>query len=365
MGKNNSTRLASSLLSWYHQHKRDLPWRQTHNPYAIWLSEMMLQQTQVTTVIPYFQKFLEKFPSIGALAEAPLQQVLKSWEGLGYYTRARHLHSTAREVCAKYGGKIPNRHDVLLSLPGIGAYTAAAIASIAFDEAVPVVDGNVLRVFSRVLADDSPPEKAKKNIAEFLAGLIPPDEPGSFNQAMMELGSLVCTVKNPKCALCPIQSFCRAYKLGKVLDYPRKAIKKMLPAQQWIALAAVNDRKILLRQRPLKGIWGGLWELPSIPNQNKKGFQKEADQLLRKLGTGPFKIEKLRPVKHTFSHFKLTIHPFLARLKNKFAPQNHVWANLDDNPYPMPAPYVKLLASLKGDGPEAVEKITSHAESEI
>lgn len=335
-----------ALLAWFHEHKRDLPWRRSSDPYAIWLSEMMLQQTQVKTALPYYDRFLARFPDVQSLANASLQEVLKCWEGLGYYSRARHLHSTAREVRARYGGRFPETREALIRLPGIGPYTASAVASIAFHEATPVVDGNVWRVFSRILADESKVEQGKKKIFEFLKSIIPANDPGSFNQAIMELGSLVCTPKNPNCTSCPVRNFCLAFKRNKVAQFPRISGKKKLPHRNWIALVIRRKNKVLLRQRPMSGIWGGLWEFPTFPVKTVKHLPDQVKDFAGTLALQEiFEPKKMEPIPHTFSHFKLTLHPFHLELKQNSTLKGN-WIILGRNPYPMPKPHLKLLEQL-------------------
>lgn len=337
------------LLAWFKQHKRNLPWRNTQDPYAIWISEVMLQQTQVKTAIPYYLNFLKKFPTLPALAEAPFQEVLKSWEGLGYYSRARHLHSTAKEVRQKYGGNLPNKRDALLSLAGIGPYTASAVASIAFGEASPVVDGNVWRVFSRLLADSSLPDKGKTKTFQILTGVIPHQDPSSFNQALMELGSMICLPKNPDCPNCPVQKFCQAFRLKQVDKFPRKPPKKKLPHKHWITLVLQRKDQVILRQRPLRGIWGGLWEFPTANAQITESTSKTALRFAKSLNLNQkiIKPELRSPIPHAFSHFKVTIHPFWIGLAEAKTDPDLVWTDIHQNPYPMPKPHLKILEVLK------------------
>jgi A/G-specific adenine glycosylase len=336
--------LSKALLYWFEKNKRDLPWRQNANPYAIWISEVMLQQTQVETVLPYFKRFLKRFPNVEILSSASLEEVLKYWEGLGYYSRARHLHSAAKEIRGRYAGELPRDYEHLRALPGIGEYTASAIVSIAFNQPFPVVDGNVHRVFSRVLAIAEPKEVSKKKIYSFLKKIIPHENPSSFNQAIMELGALVCLPKNPKCSLCPIQDFCKAFQEKRVEDFPMKSPKKNLPHENWIVLAVKKKKEVLLRQRPLEGLWGGLWELPMF---KKEGKSLDAKPLCKQLGIKG-KLIKLKSVKHTFSHFKVTLHPFWIEVEEDFFPsKKYVWEDLFFPTKPLPAPHLKILKLLQ------------------
>ncbi|MBI1871690.1 MAG: A/G-specific adenine glycosylase [Chlamydiae bacterium] len=294
----HTLQIQKKLLAWYHQYKRDLPWRQTKDPYAIWVSEMMLQQTQVKTVIPYYERWIRKFPNVKKLAQAPLDQVLKHWEGLGYYSRARNLHKGAQWIVEKYGGRIPQTSKELIELPGIGLYTANAIASIAFDKDVPVVDGNVKRVLSRIFLLSNDPGKIYKEAERLLVK----GEANSFNQAMMELGATVCMPQNPVCLLCPIQSDCKAFQQGLQGKYPiaeKRIVQKNIKTFGGLIW---KKGKLLIRQRPLKGLLGGLWEFPTYVTKNGEGttayFEhlKKEVQLQIKIG------KKIGDFKHIYTH---------------------------------------------------------------
>lgn len=257
-------RLQCDLLSWYAACGRDLPWRRTRNPWAIWVSEVMLQQTRVDTVAPYFERFMARFPTPLALAEAPEDQVLAAWSGLGYYRRARLLHRGARVVVER--SKIPDRRDLLLELPGIGRYTAGAIASIAFGEAVGLVDGNVARVLARIFAIDEDMRRRGMKRAEHIAEeLVPENAPGDWNQALMELGALICTPRSPSCQRCPVASSCRARAEGRVSELPVLGEKaKPKPQRLRSLVARTLDERVLLVRRRSTGLFGGLWEPPSL-----------------------------------------------------------------------------------------------------
>ncbi|MCL4512486.1 MAG: A/G-specific adenine glycosylase [Candidatus Eremiobacteraeota bacterium] len=338
----------NSLLSWYAENKRSLPWRKIKDPYSIWISEVMLQQTQVTSVIPYYERFLKEFPSLGTLAAAPLEKVLKTWEGLGYYSRARHLHDTAKEVREKYGGELPSHHKDLMKLPGIGDYTAGAVASIAFGEPVPVADGNVWRVFSRILLLEELPSAGKRKILKFLSKFIPKFDPSLFNQAVMELGALICAPENPSCRICPVKEFCRAFHEEKISEYPKKASKKEIPHKIWAVLGAVCQGKILLRKREEKGLWEGLWDLPSasIAKQSEAGeqFQNMVEKFYLEVLS---KTISLPPIKHLLSHFKLTLYPFAVEVKNNPDVKGYSWIDYENNPHPIPVPYLKIIRMIK------------------
>tara|TARA_R110000737_G_scaffold353431_1_gene405254 strand:+ start:967 stop:2040 length:1074 start_codon:yes stop_codon:yes gene_type:complete len=260
------------LIRWYERHKRDLPWRETKDPYAIWLSEIILQQTRVAQGLPYFQKFISRFPTVGSLAEASQEEVLALWQGLGYYSRARNLHACAQMVASQYDGKFPNTHKELLQLKGIGAYTAAAIASFAFNEAVPVVDGNVYRVVSRVfgLHDDISNASTRKVFEGRLASLIPSDAPGEFNQAIMEFGALHCTPSAPDCKNCIFNHSCFAFKNNEVANLPVKTKKVKVLNRYFNYFVFQFGEEVLMGSRKDKDIWLGLHDF----------FIREKEELL-------------------------------------------------------------------------------------
>ena len=304
----------TELLGWFHRNQRTMPWRSDPSPYRVWISEIMLQQTQVRTVIPYFERFLRRFPSPVALAEADLQEVLKAWEGLGYYARARNLHHADRVILERHGGKVPLASHELQSLPGIGDYTAAAIASICGGEAIPVVDGNVLRVFARFwgIADDIRGTGVRKDIANRLAAVLPARAAGAFNQAIMELGALVCRRTGPDCEACPLRHDCTARREGRVTELPFKSPAKPAPHRD-VAVGIVMRRgRVLIARRRPDQMLGGLWE---FPGGKREGRESIADAVRRELreetgievSVGP----RLCVVKHAYSHFRITLHAHL------------------------------------------------------
>ncbi len=252
------------LLGWYRENRRALPWRETRDPYRIWVSEAMLQQTQVATVIPYYQRFLQRFPTVNALARAPVTDVLDQWSGLGYYSRAKNLHAGAREVVRRYGGKLPDQAETLQELPGIGRYTAGAIASIAFDRPAPLVDGNVIRVLSRCfgIREDPRAGAVQKKLWKIAGALVPEKNPGDFNQALMELGATVCLPRQPACGSCPLTGGCVARQKGwqERIPPPRPEV----PKKKLLYLGALLEKEgaLLLGRRPITGLLPGLWELP-------------------------------------------------------------------------------------------------------
>jgi A/G-specific adenine glycosylase len=256
--------LRQRLLAWFSRHKRDLPWRGVDDPYAIWISEVMLQQTQVVTVIPYYRRFLERFPTVRALAKAELSEVLGLWKGLGYYSRARNLHRAAQQIAKEHGGALPSSAEALLELPGFGRYTAGAVASIAFGEQAPLVDGNVARVLSRLCAvEGAPGDRVREAKLWALAGdLVKGKNPGDLNQALMELGATVCLPKGPLCLLCPVSTDCAALKQGRVEALPQARVRAPRKSLAFAVAVCRKGPKLLLARRPEGGLFGGLWELP-------------------------------------------------------------------------------------------------------
>jgi A/G-specific adenine glycosylase len=309
-------KIQSNLLRWFEKNKRDLPWRRTHNPYAIWISEIMLQQTQVPTVIPYYRKFLKTFPTVRRLAKADLSAVLTVWEGLGYYSRARNLHKASRVILDQYNGKIPDTPNDLLSLPGIGRYTAGAILSIAYNREAAILDGNVKRVLSRLFAVSGNPadSKTQKLLWQISESLIPNGHASSFNQALMDLGSMVCTPKDPQCARCPLRRLCKGYESGDPERFPSIGLKKAIPLIQAVSAVIRKDGYVLLRQRPAKGLLGGLWEFPDWRVDHREDSELKLLRFIKnELGIRIKTKEFLGSFKHTYSHFKLTLHVYLCQ----------------------------------------------------
>jgi A/G-specific adenine glycosylase len=302
--------LRKALLNWYAHSGRDLPWRRSRDPYAIWVSEIMLQQTQVKTVIPYYDRWLTQFPTIAALAAADQQTVLKVWQGLGYYARARNLHRAAQEIVQQYGGRFPTELAEVVKLPGIGQTTAGGILSAAFNQPVPILDGNVKRVLSRLLALETPPNRAIKLLWDKSAQLLDPEQPRDFNQALMDLGATLCTPRNPACLLCPWRSHCRAYALNRQHELPMTESRSPLPRKS-IGVAVIwNDqRQILIDRRRQDGLLGGLWEFPggkiepdeTIADCIRREIQEE-------LGIEIEVGEHLITIDHTYTHFHVTLN---------------------------------------------------------
>lgn len=341
-----------SLLRWFKQHgRKQLPWKTDRSPYRIWLSEIMLQQTQVKTVIPYFVRFVERFPTIFTLAAAPIDEVLQYWAGLGYYARARHLHTCAQRIVADYQGEFPRTLAALQALPGIGRSTAGAILAFAFGEAAAILDGNVKRVLCRLHAQAGwpglrPVEEALWKIAE---EYTPRHHVAEYTQAIMDLGALICKRTQPACAICPVQKHCLAYQQFDPQRFPTPKPKTNKPTRSIRMLLLMNDRKeILLEKRPASGIWGGLWSLPEcsltedIPHfvQTRYGCQPETRSLFA-----------YSVMTHPFSHFQLKIHPIQLRIKKCSTPAVDsrvlIWYNTEQlTPIALAAPVNKLLSTL-------------------
>ncbi len=325
------------LLDWYRKHGRTLPWRDHPDPYAVWVSEIMLQQTRVETVIPYFEKWMNLFPDVTALANASEREVLNAWEGLGYYTRARNLHKAAKIVVEKFNGQLPRDLSELRSLPGIGRYTAGAIASMAFGMDEPTLDGNLRRVFARLFdvkeRADSP--AGEKILWELAARHLPKGEAGGYNQALMDLGATVCLPKNPRCLLCPLMEICEARKNGAQESRPVMKPKKTVP--HYIHAAAVICRRgrVLLARRPPEGLLGGMWEFP-----NGRVAENPAGELSKTLyAAAKLKVKKgeaLGIVRHAYTHFKVTVHVFCCEPVSIPKSENLKWVKFSDlEDYPM------------------------------
>jgi A/G-specific adenine glycosylase len=315
----------SKLLTWFDQHQRDLPWRKTRDPYGIWVSEVMLQQTQVDRVIGYWAKFLERFPTVKSLADAEAADVLSMWTGLGYYSRARNLHRAAQEIVAQHGGALPKTVEALLTLPGFGRYTAGAVASIAHGLEAPLVDGNVARVLSRLFEIDGAPgdKQREARLWRLAEKLVVGARPGDLNQSLMELGATVCVPQNPLCLLCPLRDDCKALAAGRVdeLPSPKKAAKRkqLEPA---VAVAR-RGQTVLLARREEKGLFGGLWELPSIElTAGQRGAERLASMFGKRATIGP----ELVVIERTLTHreLKLRVHPVQLPLRLGKTPAGYV-----------------------------------------
>ena len=296
--------IVQPLISWYRQNKRLLPWRDQKNAYYTWVSEIMLQQTRVEAVKPYFLRFIGELPDVKALAECPEEKLMKLWEGLGDYNRVRNMQSAAQVVVAEYGSVLPASYDELLALKGIGSYTAGAIASIAYDIPVPAVDGNVLRVFSRITEDrqDIMKQSVRRQVEEKLLGIMPKEAPGDFNQALMELGAVVCVPNGPaRCMECPVAALCKAYHHGTVDELPVKAPKKKRTIENRTVLVIQDGERTAIHKRPQEGLLAGLYELPNVEGHLS---MDEALQKVKEMNLEPLHIEPLPEAKHIFSHIE-------------------------------------------------------------
>ena len=317
------SRIRRMLLTWFDRQKRDLPWRRTRDPYAVWLSEMMLQQTQVATVIPYYEKFMAQFPTVGRLADADLEDVLRLWSGLGYYARARNLHRAAQTVAAEHGGVFPATVDGLRALPGIGAYTAGAVASIAFGKKAPVVDGNVARVLARLfeINADVRDGVGLKLTWKIAGRMLPNKRCGDFNQAVMELGATVCLPKGAaRCSACPLQSECQGFASGTVSELPIKTRKTAVKNETHVVVAIERRGQWLVVRRPKQGLWGGLWEMPTAVLNGEPTFTL-ARRLAADFSSIPVNIER-KPfctLKHQLSHRSITFVGHVCHLKRPVA----------------------------------------------
>jgi A/G-specific adenine glycosylase len=341
-----STALSSKLLAWYEANKRTLPWRGRANAYAVWVSEIMLQQTRVEAVIPYFEKWMRLFPNVQALAQASEQEVLNAWEGLGYYSRARNLHKAAKIVAEQYKGEIPRDLDELRKLPGIGRYTLGAIASIAFGMDVSALDGNIKRVYARIFDITEPVDSptGEKILWELADQYLPKGRAGDYNQALMDLGATICVPKNPRCLICPVMKLCKARQHGTQDQRPVMKPKKEVP--HYIHAAGVIVRRIgtppheevLLAKRPSNGLLGGMWEFP-----NGRVNDDPAKELSNVLKTGyklrlraTRKKEALGVVQHAYTHFKVTVYVFQCELNSTSKETNLKWVSLNKlQDYPM------------------------------
>ena len=345
--------ISPALLNWFYANHRILPFRSDPTPYHVWLSEIMLQQTRVSAALPYYERFLAALPDIPALAACEEEKLHKLWEGLGYYSRVRNLQKAAKIVCEQYGGELPADYDALRALPGIGDYTAGAIASISFGLPVPAVDGNVLRVFSRLYNDDGliTDPKVKRAFTARVMEHQPPAAPGDYNQALMELGALVCVPNGaPLCEQCPLAHLCQARAAGTALSLPRKAAPKARRIEP-VTLAVVRSPAgVLLQQRPEKGLLAGLWQ--PVLWENETLTPDEARARLAALGVTctPDAAKALRPAKHIFSHIEWQMQGYLFAADTQPAPAGCVWANPEQlaAEYTLPGAfkaYKKLLAA--------------------
>lgn len=353
------------FLNWYHDEKRNLPWRATNDPYAIWISEIMLQQTRVDTVIGYYYRFMEQFPTIKDLAGAEEQKLLKAWEGLGYYSRARNLKAAAQQIMAEFDGEMPQTITDIRSLKGIGPYTAGAIGSIAFGLPEPAIDGNVMRVVSRLFCIEADIAKASSRgvFDKAMRTIISHDEPGEFNQALMDLGSSICTPTSPLCEECPLQEYCLAYQQGTQTDFPVKSKKAKPKDMYYIAGAIEEDGRFLLVQRPETGLLAKMWHFPLLEVDQATYMQllaywQDQQLTLDAVAEEPAPIfpefpvvwqkRYLGEVTHIFSHLKWHILLFYGRTPSEFSLEHSQWAAPEEfEQYVFPKPQLKLVEQLK------------------
>lgn len=356
-----------TFLTWYHKEKRNLPWRATNDPYAIWISEIMLQQTRVETVIGYFYRFMEQFPTIQDLAATEEQKLLKVWEGLGYYSRARNLKAAAQQIVAEFDGEMPQSIEEIRSLKGIGPYTAGAIGSIAFGLPEPAIDGNVMRVVSRLFCIEADIAKAssRRPFDEAMRTIISPDEPGEFNQALMDLGSRICTPTTPKCEECPISQYCLAYAENRQTDFPVKS-KKAKPKDVYYIAGAIEDQgSFLLVQRPETGLLASMWHFPlvEVTKEQYEALQRTwakeeqlqldliaEDDALEIFPDLPVVWQKRHfgEITHIFSHLKWHVLLFYGRKRGELTLQDSEWAAKESfQNYVFPKPQQKLVDQLK------------------
>jgi A/G-specific adenine glycosylase len=354
--KTDLTLFGQLLLSWYEDHRRDLPWRHTCDPYAIWVAEIMLQQTRVETVLLYYMRFLARFPTVDALAAAPLDDVLKAWEGLGYYARARNLHTSAIWVVQELNGHLPQSPDALLHLPGIGRYTASAIASIAFNEDAVALDGNLRRVLCRIFGIDDDPGRpnTQRHLEKLAKAMLPPGNAGDFNQALMDLGATICTPTSPHCLLCPLMSVCQSQQEGIQNELPIRATRAIRPHRDVTAgVIWDGNGRFLITQRPLDSMLGGLWEFPG--GKRRPGEALPAclhREIMEELDIQIEIRDLLCIVEHAFTHFYMTLYAFdcrwLAGTPQCLGCIKLHWATLDElDTFAFPVADQKIISFLR------------------
>jgi len=347
------TSFAEVLIAWQKQHGRhQLPWQRTRDAYRIWLSEIMLQQTQVATVMPYYARFLDSFPDVAALAAAPTEEVMAHWSGLGYYTRARNLHRCAQQVVEQHAGEFPKDPETLTSLPGIGKSTAAAIAAFAYGARAAIMDGNVKRVFCRVFGIEGFPGQAavEKHLWQRAQALLPERDIEAYTQGLMDLGATVCTRTRPACGHCPMQSRCIAHASGRTAELPARKPKKAMPEKSTVMLVVIHDGDILMEQRPPRGIWGGLLSLPELNRLSAASPDDDLHEQLALALSSFGEIESVQPLAgfvHGFTHYRLSVAPVQVRLRERhlMASQSaYQWRVLADiHSAALPSPVRKLL----------------------
>jgi A/G-specific adenine glycosylase len=356
--------IKTRLLPWFSASKRKMPWRSNRTPYRVWISELMLQQTRVDQAAPYFRRFVKRFPSLRSLAAASQADVLKMWEGLGYYSRARNLHRAAGIIMEKHGGRFPRHPDDIRALPGIGDYTAAAIGSLAFNLNLAVVDGNVIRVLSRLYAygKSTRSSEARKELQQMADQLLIKGDAGNYNEAMMELGATICLPKNPLCDTCPVSVACTAYQSGRPADYPVKSAAKKVP-HIVVGAAVVTNRKgeVLIAQRREEDMLGGLWEFPGGKQETGESIRQcIVRELKEELGINVTVGRFLIKVKHAYSHFTMDMHTYFARIASgrprPLHCQNYRWIAVSDlRAFPYSNADLKIISELENIAAEKGE----------
>ncbi|MCH7803640.1 MAG: A/G-specific adenine glycosylase [Acidobacteria bacterium] len=341
--------LASRLLKWYRENRRELPWRTDSDPYRVWVSEIMLQQTQVKTVVPYFEEFLRTYPNIEALADAQENEILSAWSGLGYYKRARNLHKTAQILCEQHGGEFPRDFSQVLQLPGIGPYTAGAILSLAYGEPVPILDGNISRLFSRYLKiegvlEGSTLAQLQKFLVQLVSEASVSENIRDFNQALMEMGALVCTPRNPQCVSCPLAASCLAYQKGLEKTLPRPRTRRAVQEFHYTVALIARGEKYLLTQNWEDTFLRGFWEFPRIQGPPTPRL---AEKFKKTHGLHLKVREKTAPVAHRITFRKLNFHPVLVSLQSPAPHQKFTWTRPGQKGYPVSSYIKKILNSLE------------------
>jgi len=355
--------LHEALTAWFEAQREDLPWRQTEgqarSPYHVWLSEVMLQQTQVATVVPYYERFVARFPTVAALAAAPLDEVLKLWEGLGYYSRARNLHRAAQMVVEEFGGAFPDSVEGLLKLPGVGRYTAGAVGSLAFGLDAAAVDGNVMRILTRVfdIGEDVTEGGTKRELWALAERLLPAGRAGVWNEGLMELGRRVCRPRSPDCGACPLAAFCEAYRLGIQEARPVRRPRAKTPHYDVTAgVISGEDGRLLIAQRPHEGMLGGLWEFPGGKRESGESLEACLEREIREeLGIEIAVGAQLTTVRHAYTHFRITLYAFACEhvggRPQALGCADWAWVRLEElERYAFPATDRQIIAVLRGEG---------------
>lgn len=347
--KQDSKKIAPALIRWFEQNARVLPWRKTRDPYKIWISEMMLQQTTVNTVIDYYERWIRQYPTVEDVAKAPLQQILKSWQGLGYYQRARNLHRSSQIIVAEHEGKIPEKLESLRRLPGFGPYTAGAVLSIAYDQRQPIIDANIRRVVMRVLALSGKADNSQdQRIGVFLEEILPQKNIRIVNQALMEIGALVCRSREPLCAQCPVAKFCVARSRGIQETIPETVKRQFTNVE--VAVGILQDKgKFFIQQRPASGLWADMWEFPG--GKLEKGEAPAAAlhrEIHEELSISLSEVKPLLIVRHFYTQYKVKLHAFLCRSTARpRVSSKRKWVSLTQlHQYPMPSANAKIIAAL-------------------